>query len=154
MIRSITLLRRETLLIVLLFLADTHVALFLLWCYHWFNVCFVMSTHCSTMHITPLVVAAPEIIVGQSRTYSCSIQIHSPSPLAINPALSLTFYLLYREASGNKIWKSVSLYNRADHRVFGLDAATMYDFVIMSCDSNGECQVSNMVTLRTEISAY
>lgn len=112
----------------------------------------------SKQHLTrtwrPSVVTAPEIVVSQSRTYSCSIQIHSPSPLAASPALSLTFYLLYREASGNKIWKSVSLYNRNDHRVFGLDPDTMYDFVVMSCGSNGECQVSNMVTLRTELSAY
>jgi len=108
------------------------------------------------VHVTCVdpVVAAPEIVVSQSRTYSCSIQIHSPSPLAASPTLCLTFYLLYREASGNKIWKSMSLYNRTDHRVFGLDPDTMYDFVVMSCHSNGECQVSNMVTLRTELSAY
>ncbi|KAI0218954.1 E3 ubiquitin-protein ligase Midline-1 [Lamellibrachia satsuma] len=108
--------------------------------------------NCTTLSEELSNMPAPEIVVSASRTYSCSIQIHSPSPLAANPAL--TFYLLYREASDNKIWKSLALYNRADHRVFGLDPDTMYDFVIMLCDSNGECQVSNMVTLRTEMSAY
>ena len=65
----------------------------------------------------------------------------------------MTFYLLYREADDNKIWKSLSLCGRLDHRVFGLDTDTMYDFVIMACDVSGECQVSNMVTLRTENAA-
>ena len=60
----------------------------------------------------------------------------------------------YREAAANKIWKSIALANRADHRVFGLESDTMFDFVIMACNKNGECQVSNKVTLRTERSAY
>ena len=68
--------------------------------------------------------------------------------------LGISHYLLYREASVNKIWKSISLYGRVDHRVFGLGPDTMYDFVIMACDKNSECQVSNMVTLKTERSAY
>ena len=65
----------------------------------------------------------------------------------------ISFYLLYREAAVDKIWKSIPLCSRVDHRVFGLDSDTTYDFVIMACDSHGECQVSNMVCLRTERSA-
>ena len=46
------------------------------------------------------------------------------------------------------------MYGRLDHRVFGLQSDTMYDFVVMATSKNGECQVSNSVTLRTEQAAY
>ena len=115
-------------------------------------------------HNTPLpqsaacdsfVVSVPVIVENQCRTYTYSIQLHSPSPLT-SPlhATGVEHYLLYREASVNKIWKSISLYGRVDHRVFGLEPDTLYDFVVMACDTNCECQVSNMVTMRTERSAY
>jgi len=105
---------------------------------------------------TPLfVVSVPVIVENQCRTYTYSIQLHSPSPLT-SPihVTGVEHYLLYREASVNKIWKSISLYGRVDHRVFGLEPDTLYDFVVMACDSNCECQVSNMVTMKTERSAY
>jgi len=102
-------------------------------------------------------VVVPVIMENQCRTYTYSIQLHSPSPL-VNPVQAadgaVDHYLLYREAAVNKIWKSISLYGRVDHRVFGLEPDTLYDFVVMACDSNCECQVSNMVTMRTERSAY
>jgi len=101
------------------------------------------------------VVSVPVIVENQCRTYTYSIQLHSPSPLT-SPlhATGVEHYLLYREAAVNKIWKSISLYGRVDHRVFGLEPDTLYDFVVMACDSNCECQVSNMVTMKTERSAY
>jgi len=102
-----------------------------------------------------VVVSVPVIAENQCRTYTYSIQLHSPSPLTSPlPATGVEHYLLYREASVNKIWKSISLYDRVDHRVFGLEPDTLYDFVVMACDSNCECQVSNMVTMKTERSAY
>ena len=43
---------------------------------------------------------------------------------------SITHYLLYRESSGrNKTWKSITLYGKFDHRVFGLEPNTHYDMV-------------------------
>jgi hypothetical protein len=97
----------------------------------------------------------PEILEDQCKTYSYSIQIYSPSPLDVPPESGISHYLVYRESSLNKIWKSLLLYGRVDHRVFGLEPDTCYDFVIMACETwNGECQVSNEVTLRTERSAY
>ncbi|ELU18514.1 hypothetical protein CAPTEDRAFT_219840 [Capitella teleta] len=100
-------------------------------------------------------IPVPEILEDQCRTYSYSIQIYSPSPLSIPPESGISHYLVYRESSLNKIWKSLLLYGRVDHRVFGLEPNTLYDFVIMACETwNGECQVSNQVTLRTERSAY
>ena len=109
----------------------------------------------SEMMVVDCAVSVPVIIENQCRTYTYSIQLHSPSPLT-SPlhASGVEHYLLYREASVNKIWKSISLYGRVDHRVFGLEPDTLYDFVVMACDSNCECQVSNMVTMRTERSAY
>jgi len=47
-----------------------------------------------------------------------------------------------------------SFFHQVDHRVFGLQPDTMYDFVIMACNREGECQVSNQVTMSTERSAY
>lgn len=101
-----------------------------------------------------VIILVPSIIENQCRTYTYSIQLHSPSPLDGPPDSGIAHYLLYREACANKIWKSISLYGRVDHRVFGLEPDTMYDFVIMACDKNSECQVSNMVTMKTERSAY
>jgi len=100
-------------------------------------------------------VLVPVIVENQCRTYTYSIQLHSPSPLTSSlHETGVDHYLLFREASINKIWKSISLYGRVDHRVFGLEPDTLYDFVVMACDSNCECQVSNMVTMKTEKSAY
>lgn len=87
-------------------------------------------------------------------TYSYAIQIHSPSPQEVATDDHISHYLLYRESSANKIWKSIALYGRVDHRVFGLEPDLLYDFVIMACNQAGECRVSNMVTLRTERAAY
>jgi len=109
---------------------------------------------CHTLSASQTKLPVPEIVENQCRTYTYSIQLHSPSPLDDPPDSGISHYLLYREASANKIWKSISLYGRVDHRVFGLGPDTMYDFVIMACDKNSGCQVSNMVTLKTERSAY
>lgn len=99
--------------------------------------------------------SVPEIIESMCRSYTYAIQIHSPSPCEVNTDEGeISYYVLYREAAANKIWKSISLCARVDHRVFGLDSDTMFDFVIMATGPSGECQVSNMVTLRTERSAY
>ena len=99
--------------------------------------------------------SVPVIVENQCRTYTYSIQLHSASPLTAGTQhAGVEHYLLHREASVNKIWKSISLYGRVDHRVFGLEPDTLYDFVVMACDSNCECQVSNMVTMKTERSAY
>ena len=95
----------------------------------------------------------PEISEALCRTYTSSIQLHSSSPLAAN-ADSVIHYLLYREASVNKIWKSIPLCCRVEHRVFGLESDTVYDLAIMACNRNGECHVSNIVTLKTECAAY
>ena len=88
------------------------------------------------------------------RTYTHSIQIYSNAPVNSDPDSDISHFLLYRESSADKIWKSVSMYGRLDHRVFGLQSDTMYDFVVMATSKNGECQVSNSVTLRTEQAAY
>jgi hypothetical protein len=111
--------------------------------------------HCHTLTQAQSTLPVPTIIESQCRSFTYSIQLHSPSPLACPPhPTGVEHYLLFREASVNKIWKSISLYGRVDHRVFGLEPDTMYDFVIMACDKNAECQVSNMVTMSTERSAY
>jgi hypothetical protein len=111
--------------------------------------------HCHTLSASQSTVPVPTIVENQSRTYTYSIQLHSPSPLNSPPhSTGIEHYLLFREASVNKIWKSISLYGRVDHRVFGLEPDTLYDFVVMACDKNSECQVSKMVTMKTERSAY
>ena len=89
------------------------------------------------------------------RTYTHSIQVYSSSPISSDLAgTGISYYLLYREEAADKIWKSVSMYGRLDHRVFGLQSNTVYDFVVMATNPNGECQVSNRITLRTEEAAY
>jgi hypothetical protein len=110
--------------------------------------------NCKTLSGTDSTLPVPEITERMCRTYTGSIQIYSSSPVDLPANAEVSHYLLYREASVNKIWKSVSMYGRLDHRVFGLESDTMYDFCVMSCGKNGECQVSNMVTLRSERAAY
>lgn len=107
--------------------------------------------NCTTLAESHITFPVPVIVENLCRTYSCSIQIHSPTPLeTADRDEEIYHYLLYREASANKIWRSIILFGRVDHRVFGLESDTMYDFVIMSCNEDGECQVSNSVTLQTE----
>lgn len=99
--------------------------------------------------------AVPEISEPLCRTYTSSIQLHSASPLTGNTGdTGVIHYLLYREASVNKIWKSIPLCCRVEHRVFGLESDTVYDLAIMACNRDGECNVSNIVTLKTECAAY
>ena len=116
-------------------------------------------TRHSVSHGTPcptcIFSAVPEICEQQCRVFSSSIHIQSESPLSAPPDQGLSFYLLYREASTPAmIWKSVDMYDRADHRVFGLEPYTRYNFAVMACDKNGECQVSRLTSLSTELAAY
>ena len=99
-------------------------------------------------------ISEPVISERMCRTYTHSIQIYSNAPVNSYPDSDISHFLLYRESAADKIWKSVSMYGRLDHRVFGLQSGTMYDFVVMATSKNGECQVSNSVTLRTEEAAY
>jgi len=110
--------------------------------------------NCMTLSDTDSTLTVPEITDHLCRTYTYSIQVYSSSPVDVTREDDLSHYLLYRESSDDKIWKSVSMYGRLDHRVFGLESDTSYDFVVMACSKMGKCQVSNTVTLRTERSAY
>lgn len=110
---------------------------------------------CSTLSESQTTLRVPSIVEDRCRTFTFSTQLRSSVPLEESPDMSILHYLLFREAGEvNKIWKSISLFGRCDHRVFGLESDTWYQFVIMSCDKNSECQVSNAVTLKTERSAY
>eukprot|EP00918_Siedleckia_nematoides_P054876 GHVU01119821.1.p1 GENE.GHVU01119821.1~~GHVU01119821.1.p1 ORF type:complete len:609 (-),score=56.35 GHVU01119821.1:1770-3596(-) len=113
--------------------------------------------NCTTLARDLSEVPVPEINESQCRTYMHSIQIYSSSVVDASAHVEtsgVSHFLLYREASANKIWKSIPLFGRLEHRVFGLEPDIMYNFVIMACGKNTECQVSNMVTLHTDRAVF
>ena len=46
------------------------------------------------------------------------------------------------------------MYGRLDHRVFGLESDTEYDFMILARDHEGNGLLSKSVRLKTEASGY
>ena len=88
------------------------------------------------------------------RTYTQSIQVLSTSPVDVSPEENISHFLLYRETGDDKIWRSIAMYAREDHRVFGLESGVSFDFVVLACGSDGQCEISNTVTLNTEMPAY
>ncbi|XP_046336008.1 E3 ubiquitin-protein ligase Midline-1-like isoform X2 [Haliotis rufescens] len=110
---------------------------------------------CRTLSQSESVVPVPVILETLCRRFMSSIQVCSSSPLDVAIEQKISHFLLYRPSDqGHRcLWKSVSLYGRQEHRVFGLEPNTEYDFVIMACNPRGECQLSNRVSLQTELSA-
>ncbi|XP_067659211.1 E3 ubiquitin-protein ligase Midline-1-like [Haliotis asinina] len=110
---------------------------------------------CRTLSQSESVVPVPVILETLCRRFMSSIQVCSSSPLDVAIEQKISHFLLYRPSGQGQhgLWKSVSLYGRQEHRVFGLEPNTEYDFVIMACNSRGECQLSNRVSLQTELSA-
>ena len=92
----------------------------------------------------------PTINVNQCRSYTFSVQINSDSAANVGDSSNLAHYLLYCEAGPQKVLKSMRMYARPNHTVFGLEADTLYDLVIIACNGEGECTMSDVVTLRTE----
>lgn len=84
------------------------------------------------------------------RPFATSVQIYSSSPQDVAAEQRISHFLLYRPRGQSRAWKTLSLYGRQDHRVFGLIASTDYEFVILGCNQRGECQVSNRVVIHTE----
>ena len=105
------------------------------------------------LNLIPLCFSAPEIIEPLCKSFTSSIQIFSSSPLDVAAEQKISHFLLYRLPSQHRVWKCVSMYGRQEHRVFGLEPNSEYDFVILAYNLRGECQLSNKVSLQTEASA-
>ncbi|XP_052760483.1 E3 ubiquitin-protein ligase Midline-1-like isoform X1 [Mya arenaria] len=108
---------------------------------------------CTTLSDMENVIPAPSIIERHCKRYSSSIQIFSSSPVDVAAEQKISHFLLYRQPANNRVWKCVSMYGREDHRVFGLESGTEYEFVILAYNLRGECQLSNKVVIETESSA-
>lgn len=105
---------------------------------------------CTTLLPGESVIPAPVIVESLCRPFATSVQIYSSSPQDVATEQHISHFLLYRPRGQSRAWKTVSLYGRQDHRVFGLIASTDYEFVILGCNQRGECQVSNRVVIYTE----
>lgn len=108
---------------------------------------------CTTLGQGENVIPAPEIVDSLCKCFTSSIQIFSSSPMDVASEQKISHFLLYRQPSQNRVWKCISMYGRQEHRVFGLEPSTEYDFVILAYNLRGECQLSNKVTFHTESSA-
>ncbi|CAH1773067.1 unnamed protein product [Owenia fusiformis] len=108
--------------------------------------------NCTTMAKNQSRVPVPEIERSMCQSFTTSIMIFSPSPPESNE--DTAHYLLYRESTGTKVWKSTPTYKTDTHRVFGLEPDTQYSFLILACNQIGECHMSNQSTLSTQRSAY
>ncbi|XP_060069340.1 probable E3 ubiquitin-protein ligase MID2 [Ylistrum balloti] len=105
---------------------------------------------CITLLPGESVVPVPVIIESLCRQFATSIQIYSSSPQDVAPEQNISHFLLYRQVALSRAWRTLVLYGRQDHRVFGLDTNVEYEFVIMASNPRGECQISNKVSLQTE----
>ncbi|KAL5014038.1 hypothetical protein ScPMuIL_008308 [Solemya velum] len=104
---------------------------------------------CNTLAQGENVIPVPIIIESLCSCFASSIQIYSSSPLDVTVEQQISHFLLYRQATQNRAWNSVCLYGRQDHRIFGLNNNTDYEFVILACNQRGECQLSNKTVLQT-----
>ncbi|KAK6177390.1 hypothetical protein SNE40_015499 [Patella caerulea] len=109
---------------------------------------------CVTLSTNECTVPMPIILQNLCKSFTSSIQIFSSSPLDVASEQNISHYLLYRPLGQNRIWRSVCLYGRQEHRAFGLAPNTEYEFIIMACNLIGECQLSSRVTLKTDQSAF
>ncbi|XP_062600635.1 E3 ubiquitin-protein ligase Midline-1-like isoform X2 [Saccostrea cucullata] len=105
---------------------------------------------CTTLLPGESVIPAPVIVESLCRQFATSVQIYSSSPQDIAAEQHISHFLLYRPRGQSRAWRTLSLYGRQDHRVFGLQASTEYEFLILGCNQRGECQVSNRVIVQTE----
>lgn len=94
--------------------------------------------------------AVPVIVESLCRQFATSVQIYSSSPQDVASEQHISHFLLYRPLGQSRAWKTLSLYGRQDHRVFGLMTSSEYEFLILGCNQRGECQVSNRVIVQTE----
>ena len=92
----------------------------------------------------------PFILEAMCKTYTSSIRVFTPSPHDVAPEQSISHFLLYRSRDRKSLWRSVALCGRPEHRVFGLEPETQYEFVVMATNPRGECQLSWRVLLETE----
>ncbi|XP_074654156.1 E3 ubiquitin-protein ligase Midline-1-like [Tubulanus polymorphus] len=113
--------------------------------------------NCTTLETNDSSVPVPEIEKRFCRTYTSSIQIYCNTPSSSNPPSGVNFYLLYCEANVHspRVWKSkpMSQYGIYEHRVFGLEPNTRYELMILATGSNGACQISGSIFLKTKDSA-
>ncbi|KAK7094223.1 hypothetical protein V1264_007873 [Littorina saxatilis] len=105
---------------------------------------------CVTLTHSDSVVPAPVILTAMCKTYTSSIRVFTPSPHDVAPEQSISHFLLYRSRNRKSLWRSVALCGRAEHRLFGLEPETLYEFVVMATNPGGECQLSERVVLETE----
>ncbi|KAL4220852.1 hypothetical protein ACF0H5_019119 [Mactra antiquata] len=108
---------------------------------------------CTTLSEDENVIPVPAIIESLCRRFTSSIQIYSSSPVDVASEQKISHFLLYRQPTQNGVWKCVAMYGREEHRVFGLDPGSEYEFIILAYNLRGECQLSNKITLETEASA-
>nr|KAG5692793.1 hypothetical protein BaRGS_002923 [Batillaria attramentaria] len=105
---------------------------------------------CVTLSPRDSVVPVPVIMESMCKAYTTSIRVFTPSPHDVAPEQSISHYLLYRPRDRKSLWRAVALCGRQEHRVFGLEADTQYEFVVMASNPRGECQLSQKLLLRTE----
>ncbi|XP_022346163.2 E3 ubiquitin-protein ligase Midline-1-like isoform X4 [Crassostrea virginica] len=105
---------------------------------------------CTTLLPGESVIPAPVIVESLCRAFATSVQIYSSSPQDVAAEQHISHFLLYRPRGQSRAWRTLCLYGRQDHRVFGLLAGTDYEFIILGCNQRGECQVSNRVYIQTE----
>lgn len=109
---------------------------------------------CTTLLHSESVIPVPVIVESLCRQFTSSIQVYSSSPQDITVDQQISHFLLYRPLAQSRAWKTVPLYGRQDHRVFGLESTVEYEFIILGCNPRGECQISNKVVLQTEPATY
>ncbi|VDH92520.1 midline 1 [Mytilus galloprovincialis] len=109
---------------------------------------------CTTLMHSESVIPVPVIVESLCRQFTSSIQVYSSSPQDITVDQQISHFLLYRPLGQSRAWKTIPLYGRQDHRVFGLESSIEYQFVILGCNPRGECQISNKIVLQTEPTSY
>ncbi|KAK3104399.1 hypothetical protein FSP39_001158 [Pinctada imbricata] len=107
---------------------------------------------CTTLLQGESVIPVPVIVESLCRQFTSSIQIYCASPQDIAVEQHISHFLLYRTLGYSKPWRTLSLYGRQEHRVFGLESNSEYEFLVLACNQRGECQISNRVILQTESS--
>ncbi|XP_064643002.1 E3 ubiquitin-protein ligase Midline-1-like [Lineus longissimus] len=113
----------------------------------------------ATLDTTDTEISVPVIDQMRSRTFTSSIQLYCAAPSQHQHEPTLEFHLLYREANVNiapRIWKSktMSSHGTNNHRIFGLEPNTQYEFMVLASGDDMACQLSEAVVLKTESSAY
>ncbi|CAG5134428.1 unnamed protein product [Candidula unifasciata] len=104
---------------------------------------------CRTLNQHGCGVPVPVIIKSSCSTSATSITVMCPCPRMGTRFQDISYFLLFRKRGSDFVWQGEEMREAKEHQVGNLETGTCYQFVVLACDSRGESQTSEKITLTT-----